>query len=473
MFSAYASSLKPHAIFGHVKTNKRFVWLMQTLGESFGKSIPRSCHSMAETQSIYHFMNSPRVSHESILLSERDRVLDLVSSLSEEEVISIGDVSTLSYNTNRSSGKMGLLGSKTQHGYRLLSQLICHSDGVPLGLLSQYAWNYTAEELGKRSERQNLPISEKESGYYLRQIEHLHEYFGKRPTMRVIHLFDRAGDIHELLQSRQYGHIHYIIRSKNDRKVLHSKQTIRQFLDQQLVGGCYTVRVRSKPKLAKGKARIEKQRARRGDWRTANLEVSYGKVVLMASNKTKNRPLKPVEVFLVRALEIGGPPDVETIEWVLLTSLPVENLSDAFQIIDYYVIRWQIEVFHYILKQGTQVEQLQLDEPKAVLNAIAVYSLLAVQVQQLRYWAERQPDKPVEQTGYTTQDYQMMAAYLNSTKGLNFDPHKQQVSIADFTQLISILGGNHKGKKTGVRSLWHGLRDFKIIQDAYRVFSSA
>ena len=473
MFTAYATALEPHAIFGHVKTNNRFISLIQTLGENFGKSIPRSCTSAAETQAIYHFMNSPRVSHESILLSERDRVLDLVSSSSEDMIISVGDVSTLTYSTNRSSGEMGFVGSGNQHGFRMLSQLICYSDGVPLGLLSQYMWNYTAKELGKRRERQNLPIEEKESGYYLRQIDHLHEHFGDQPARRLLHLFDRAGDIHELLQSRQYEHIHYIIRSKNDRKVLNSDQTIRQFLDQEPVAGCYTIKLRSKPKSVKGQARIEKQRARKGDWRTANLEVSYGKVVLMASNKTKNRPLKPVEVYLVRALEVDAPPDVETIDWVLLTSLPVENLSDAFKIIDYYIIRWQIEVFHYVLKQGAQVEQLQLDDPQAVLNAIAVYSLLAVQVQQLRYLAERQPDKPVEQAGYTIQDYQMMATYLNSTRGLNFDPHKQKVTIAEFALLISILGGNHKRKKIGVISIWHGLRDFKVIQDAYRVFSSA
>ncbi|MCB0575298.1 MAG: IS4 family transposase [Saprospiraceae bacterium] len=358
MFTTYAAALKPHAIFGHVKTNNRFISLIQTLGENFGKSIPRSCNSSAETQAIYHFMNSPRVSHESILLSERDRVLDLVSSSSEDMIISIGDVSTLTYSTNRSSREMGHVGSKNQRGYQMLSQLICHSDGVPMGLLSQYLWNYTAEELGKRRERQNLPIEEKESGYYLRQMKHLDEHFGDQPARRVLHLFDRAGDIHELLQSRQHEHIHYIIRSKNDRKVLNSDQTIRQFLDQEPVAGCYTIKVRSKPKSVKGQTRIEKQRARKGDWRTVNLEVSYGKVVLHASNKTKNRPLKPVEVYLVRAQEVGAPPDVETIDWVLLTSLPVENLSDAFQIIDYYIIRWQIEVFHYILKQGALVEQL-------------------------------------------------------------------------------------------------------------------
>ena len=445
---------------------------MQTLGENFGKSIPRSCHSKAEAQAIYDFMNSPRVTHESILLSERDRVLDVVSNSSQGVIISVGDVSTLKYSTKRSSGEMGHVGSNRQHGYQVLSQLICSSDGVLMGLLSQYAWNYTAQELGKRREREHLPIEEKESGYYLRQIAQLHEHFGQQPERRIIHLFDRAADIHELLQSRQYEHIHYIIRSKNDRKVLNSDKTIRQFLDQQPATGYYTLKVHSKPKLAKGQLKIEGQRAKKGDWRTAKVGVSYGKVTLKASNSTKKRPLKPVEVYLVRALEVDAPPDVQPIEWVLLTSLPVANLSNAFKIIDYYIIRWQIEVFHYILKQGAQIEQLQLEEPQSVLNAIAVYSLLAVQVQQLRYLAERQADQPIEQAGFSQQDYQMVAIYLNTANQLNFDPDKQAVTIAEFTQLIAILGGDHKGKRMGVRSLWHGLRDFKIIKEAYRAFSS-
>lgn len=473
MIENYVSALSPHALFGHVKTSGRFVQTMLSLGSKFGQSIPRSCASAAETEGVYHFLNSSRVTHPTILLSERDRLLAEVADKKPTVLLSIGDVTTLDYSSRRSASTIGHVTSKNRHGYQVLSQLVCEEDGVPMGLLSQYAWNYKPEELGKRRERQNLPIQEKESGYYLRQIHHLHEHFGDMPATRVVHLFDRAGDVHELLQARQYEHIHYIIRSKNDRKLLGSNTTIRQFLDQQPVAGCYVIEARAKPKLPKGLPKIEKQRAQKGDWRTAKLEVSFAKVTLKASNASKNRPLKPVEVCLVRARELDAPPNVEAVEWTLLTSLPVESLADAFDVIDCYVLRWQIEVFHYTLKQGAKVEQLQLTEIKALLNAVAVYSLLAVQVQRLRYLAEKQPDQPVEQAGYCHQDYQMLATYLNSTNGLHLDPLKQNVSTAEFVRLISVLGGNHKGTRIGVRSLWCGMRDFKIVQDAYRVFSSA
>jgi gamma-glutamyl phosphate reductase len=40
-----------------------------------------------------------------------------------------------------------------------------------------------------------------------------------------------AGDVQEILQCRQYDHIHYIIRSKNDRKILDKDFRIRAYLD--------------------------------------------------------------------------------------------------------------------------------------------------------------------------------------------------------------------------------------------------
>jgi hypothetical protein len=473
MIETYVSALSPYALFGHIKTSDRFVKTMQTLGSKFGQSIPRSCASVAETEGVYHFLNSSRVTHPTILLSERDRLLAEVSDKNPAVLLSIGDVTTLEYSTRRSAPKMGHVSSKNRHGYQVLSQLVCEADGVPMGLLSQYAWNYKLEELGKRRQRQHLPIEEKESGYYLRQIEELQEYFGDRPATRIIHLFDRAGDVHELLQARQYEHIHYIIRSKNDRKLLGSNTTIRQFLDQQSVAGCYEIKTQTRSKKSKGLLKIEKQRAQKVNWRPAKLEVSFAKVTLKASNASKNRPLKPVDVYVVRARELDAPPNVEAVEWTLLSSLPVESLADAFYIIDCYVLRWQIEVFHYTLKQGAKVEQLQLGEVQAVLNAVALYSLLAVQVQRLRYLAEKQPDQPIEQAGYSQQDYYTLATYLNSVNGLHLDPLKQNVSTSEFVRLISILGGNHKNTSIGVRSVWCGMRDFKIVQDAYRVFSSA
>jgi hypothetical protein len=46
----------------------------------------------------------------------------------------------------------------------------------------------------------------------------------------------------------------------------------------------------------------------------------------------------------VEAIEINPPQGVEPLHWVLLTSLPVVSLEDAWQVIGHYEKRWLIEV---------------------------------------------------------------------------------------------------------------------------------
>lgn len=51
--------------------------------------------------------------------------------------------------------------------------------------------------------------------------------------------------------------------------------------------------------------------------------------------------------------------------------MPVESPQMAKKIIGYYTLRWVIERFHYMLKQGKKVEKLQIVQPQALQNAIS------------------------------------------------------------------------------------------------------
>ncbi|MDA9537122.1 hypothetical protein ACM41_12955, partial [Bradyrhizobium sp. CCBAU 21362] len=42
------------------------------------------------------------------------------------------------------------------------------------------------------------------------------------------------------------------------------------------------------------------------------------------------------------------------IEWKLITDLPVQSRKDAVEKLEWYALRWKIEVFHKILKSGCE-----------------------------------------------------------------------------------------------------------------------
>jgi hypothetical protein len=89
-------------------------------------------------------------------------------------------------------------------------------------------------------------------------------------------------------------------------------------------------------------------------------------VDIRAARVTLRGPARPggklpdLEVNAVLVTERDVPPGVEPIEWLLLTDLPIDTDDDVLKIIDYYVCRWQIEIYHRVLKSGCKVEESQL-----------------------------------------------------------------------------------------------------------------
>ena len=54
------------------------------------------------------------------------------------------------------------------------------------------------------------------------------------------------------------------------------------------------------------------------------------------------------------------PKNRETIHWKLITDLLVRSRRDAVEKINWYALRWKIEVFHKILKSGCKAEESRL-----------------------------------------------------------------------------------------------------------------
>lgn len=50
--------------------------------------------------------------------------------------------------------------------------------------------------------------------------------------------------------------------------------------------------------------------------------------------------------------EIHPPVGESPVEWLLLTTLPIETLEDVWKLVEHYYGRWSIEVFFRTLKSG-------------------------------------------------------------------------------------------------------------------------
>ncbi len=90
--------------------------------------------------------------------------------------------------------------------------------------------------------------------------------------------------------------------------------------------------------------------------RIADAEVRY-KRLRLPDPKGK---AEPVVVYGVHVREAAAPGDESPVEWMLLTSMPVESVADAKRVLGMYVKRWRVEDFFRILKSGCKVERLGL-----------------------------------------------------------------------------------------------------------------
>jgi hypothetical protein len=100
----------------------------------------------------------------------------------------------------------------------------------------------------------------------------------------------------------------------------------------------------------KGLHRIEVKDSN-GDPDEAVLELRYRKIrVLPPIGKQKRYPALAMTV--IHAEERGTPKNREKIDWKLITDLPVQSRKDAIEKLEWYALRWKIEVFHKIRKSG-------------------------------------------------------------------------------------------------------------------------
>jgi hypothetical protein len=60
--------------------------------------------------------------------------------------------------------------------------------------------------------------------------------------------------------------------------------------------------------------------------------------------------------------------------------LPVRSGKDAIEKLDWYALRWKIEVFHKILKSGCKAEESQPRTADRLANLISVFCILSWRV---------------------------------------------------------------------------------------------
>src|SRR5271157_1172160 len=363
--------------FRDARLGKRFRTLLERIGSDIGQSIPFVCQDWANTKAAYRFLANHRVSEADILSGHFQSTRERVAA-ANDLVLVLHDTTEFTYQRDRpeligitkciTNSKRDLAGNPRMYtacGILMHSSLAITTAGLPLGLCAVKFWTRDkfkgTAALKRKINPTRVPIEKKESIRWLENLKQSTELLDD--PGRCIHIGDRESDIYELFCTAQEIGTHFLIRTCVDRLAGDGDHTVRDEMKQAPVRGLHRVEVRDSS----------------GDLGEAVLEIRYRKIrVLPPIGKQKRYPA--LTLMVIHAEERGTPKNRKKIDWRLITDLPVQSRKDAIEKLEWYALRWKIEVFHKILKSGCRAEESKLRTAQRLANLLSVFCILSWRV---------------------------------------------------------------------------------------------
>src|SRR5689334_20116948 len=436
------------ANFGDERLNRRVALLLKPLADRPAESLPSALQGWGDTMAAYRFFNNEKVTADKVLEPHRDATLERAKQF--PVVLCVNDTSELDYTGKQILG-LGPMTYESALGLYIHPTLAVTPERLCLGVLDQWNWARDPNEHGgkHRQHRLKRSIEDKESFRWVEGYRRVCDWQSTLPDTRLVYVADRDSDLFELFEEGQTGEADWLIRASQDRALVgggHLWQTLRE----AEVLGTTEFDLPATPQRAQRRV-VQSLRAAR-----VQLRPPY----------RPDRKLPVVEVTAILASEQEPPEGVEPVEWLLLTNLPVTCAEEAEQKVQWYVCRWQIEIYFRILKSGCKVEQLQLQERDRLEVALALYMIVAWRVLYLLMLGRTVPDLCCE---VVLAAEEWKAVYLVTQRK---PPPAQPPCLGEILVLIARLGGflARKGDgHPGPKALWIGLqrtRDFVLAIQA-------
>jgi hypothetical protein len=442
--------------FKDVRLGNRFRKLLAQIGSAMGQSIPLVCQDWANTKAAYRFFSNNRVSEADILAGHFKSTQDRIAA-TDGLVIVAHDTTEFTYtresseaigitkNINSGRDKAGRLRSHTVCGILMHSSLALTNEGLPLGLAAVKFWTRKkfkgTAALKRKINPTRVPIEQKESVRWLENLKQSMELVDD--PGRCIHIGDRESDIYELFCLGQEIGTHFLVRTCVDRLAGDGNHTIEDEMDEAPIKAVHRIEVRDS----------------KGDPDEAVLEVRHRRIrVLPPIGKQRRYP--PLVLTVIHAEERATPKNRKKIEWKLITDLPVRSRKDVIEKLEWYALRWKIELFHKILKSGCRAEESKLRTAQRLANLLSIFCILSWRV----FWMTMlNRSAPTASPNLAlTQDEIGLLDHLMHDKG----PRRRK-TLSHYLTKIARLGGylaRASDPPPGNTVMWRGLSRLTDIE---------
>jgi hypothetical protein len=278
------------------------------------------------------------------------------------------------------------------------------------------------------------------------------------PGSRWVVVADRGADIYEHLQQCRAQGLGFVVRAAQDRALVAGADKVpagRLFTlaRAQPAAGHFPLALRGRPGQAA---------------REVLLQVSFSPPLTLRAPQRPGAATgkgDPIPCAVVRVWEEAEPSQTTPgLEWLLLSDQPVTDFAQAHACARQYTSRWLIEDFHKALKTGLGAEKLQLQTAARLFAAVALLSVVALALVDMREKSRLQPDLPATAAG-------LEATFL---RVLTHRSPRPVQTVRDVYYALAGLGG-HLGRKgdgpPGWQTLWRGLMSLRLLVEGVRLAS--
>ena len=328
------------------------------------------------------------------------------------------------------------------------------------------------EKIRKQSReklRRHTPIEKKESMRWIEGVRQARDVAEECPDATCVCIADSEGDIFELFtEPRETSHarpLELLIRSGRERINADDDRPLLETVRNTPVH--YECVLELSARETKVQMKSDSRNGTRAA-RQATVSVRATTVTLRAPWRF-DRQLTDQVVNVVLVEETNPPEGEVPVQWILLTTLPIDSSDAVRQIVAWYCERWGIEVYFRTLKSGCRIEERQFEFLDRELNFIAVSLIHAWRILLLCRLGRECPDMPCDVVFHAS-EWKAVCMVRNQAEAPDVPPR-----LNEMIRWIAAMGGHvirstTKAHHPGTQTLWLGLQRVNDLAIAWNTY---
>lgn len=195
------------------------------------------------------------------------------------------------------------------------------------------------------------------------------------------------------------------------------------------------------------------------------LKIRFAQVTLRPPKLKSSLPA--LTVWAVYVTEVNPPSEKDAVEWMLLTTVEVNDFEQALEKVEWYKKRWGIEEYHKTIKSVCRIESRQLADRTVWENCLAVDLVVAWRIEHIKKLSRHKPQAPCS-VAFEEHEWQALLAFKRPDQPLPSTPP----SVREVTRLTAELGGflGRKGDaEPGSTTIGRGLQRLHDIATGFLI----